>query len=198
MKAKKSSGKGRSGSLFLIVTLLLGSAVLRIALGTTEAMAKSDDLKIDSKLKSSEQPMLSETEEIEITPLLAAIRKREDRVVENEMKQEVRAKALQVAQYEIERRIEALELAEERLRATLSRADTAAEDDVARLTTVYENMKPKDSAALFEAMEPSFAAGFLARMRSDVAAGIMAGLKPETAYTISVILAGRNAKAPKS
>ena len=49
-----------------------------------------------------------------------------------------------------------------------------------------------------EEMEPSFAAGFLARMRSDVAAGIMAGLKPETAYTISVILAGRNAKAPKS
>ena len=40
--------------------------------------------------------------------------------------------------------IEALKLAEERLSATLARADTAAEDDVARLTTVYENMKPKD------------------------------------------------------
>ena len=29
-------------------------------------------------------------------------------------------------------------------------ADTAAEDDLIRLTTVYENMKPKDAAALFE------------------------------------------------
>jgi flagellar motility protein MotE (MotC chaperone) len=33
-------------------------------------------------------------------------------------------------------------------------------------------------------------------MRPDAAAGIMAGLQPQTAYTISVVLAGRNAKVP--
>lgn len=198
MSSNRKRAKGRGGSLLLIVTLLIGSAVLRIALGTSEAMAKPENNAEPTMPTMMEKPATLQTKEIETSALLTAIRRREERVLEKEMKQELRSKALKVAQHEIERRIEALELAEQRLRATLAQADTAAEDDVARLTTVYENMKPKDSAALFEAMEPSFAAGFLGRMRADVAAGIMAGLKPETAYTISVILAGRNAKAPKS
>jgi flagellar motility protein MotE (MotC chaperone) len=42
-------------------------------------------------------------------------------------------------------------------------------------------------------MEARFAAGFLARMRPEAAAEIMAGLSPESAHTISVVLAGRNA-----
>ena len=45
-------------------------------------------------------------------------------------------------------------------------------------------------------MTPEFAAGFIGRMRADAAAAIMAGLSPQAAYTISVILAGRNARAP--
>jgi flagellar motility protein MotE (MotC chaperone) len=45
-------------------------------------------------------------------------------------------------------------------------------------------------------MDPVFAAGFLGRMRSDAAAAILAGLPPELAYSISVVLAGRNASVP--
>ena len=59
-------------------------------------------------------------------------------------------------------------------------------------------MKPKDAAALFEEMSPEFAAGFLGLMRADAAALIMTGLEPTTAYSISVILAGRNANVPVS
>ena len=88
-------------------------------------------------------------------------------------------------------------MAEEELRTTLAMADGATEADVDRLTTVYEQMKPKESAALFEEMDPNFAAGFLARMRPEAAAGIMAGLSPEAAYTISVVMAGRNSGVPK-
>ena len=73
----------------------------------------------------------------------------------------------------------------------------AVENDLAALTSVYENMKPKEAAPLFEAMDPVFAAGFLARMRPEVAAGIMAKLSPDAAYSISVILAGRNANVPR-
>ncbi|WP_390911624.1 MotE family protein [Pseudosulfitobacter sp. SM2401] len=198
MIVKKSRTKNRTGPLFLIVGLLIGSAVLRIGLGTSAAMAKSEEAPQSSEPAMLEKPIQVETETVEISALVNAIQKREERVAEIELKQRMRGKALDVVQHEIERRIEALKLAEERLSATLARADTAAEDDVARLTTVYENMKPKDSAALFEEMEPKFAAGFLGRMRPDSAAAILSGLKPETAYTISVILAGRNANAPKS
>ncbi|NHX27768.1 hypothetical protein HA397_27890, partial [Escherichia coli] len=85
--------------------------------------------------------------------------------------------------------------AEDSLRATLTLAETAAESDLARLTAVYENMKPKDAAGLFEQMSPDFAAGFMGMMRPDAAAQIMAALDPATAYSISVVLAGRNARA---
>ena len=90
-----------------------------------------------------------------------------------------------------------LEQAEEDLRATMAQADKAAETDIDQLTAVYENMKPDQASALFQMMEPSFAAGFLGRMRSDAAAAILAGLEPDLAYSISVVLAGRNAEVAR-
>jgi len=58
-------------------------------------------------------------------------------------------------------------------------------------------MAPKDAAALFEKMPPQFAAGFLGMMDPIAASKIMAGLTPETAYSFSVVIAGRNALTPK-
>jgi flagellar motility protein MotE (MotC chaperone) len=76
-------------------------------------------------------------------------------------------------------------------------SDSAADDDVARLVTVYEGMKPKDAAQLFEAMDPPFAAGFLARMAPEAAAAIFSNLPPGPAYALSVEMAGRNANAAR-
>ena len=104
---------------------------------------------------------------------------------------------MDIAEEEIARQMKALEEAEASLKSTLSIADDAAESDVARLTAVYEQMKPEEAAALFSEMDPQFAAGFLGRMRPDAAAAVMAGLDPADAYSISVILAGRNARAPR-
>ncbi|WP_299047526.1 hypothetical protein [uncultured Tateyamaria sp.] len=146
----------------------------------------------------STDPMPQKEVDTDIKPLLDALRAREARVAEREGALAARSKALDVAQAEIERRLAALEATEARLRQTLTIAQTAAEDDLAKLTTVYENMKPKDASALFEAMEPAFAAGFLGRMQPEAAAKILAGLDPQAAYSISAILAGRNARAPKN
>ena len=57
---------------------------------------------------------------------------------------------------------------------------------------------PTDAANLFQTMSPDFAAGFLARMQPASAAAILTGLKPDTAYEVSVLLAGRNALVPKN
>ncbi len=130
--------------------------------------------------------------------VLAELREREARVSAREAALETRLQALAVAEDQISKNIAALTRAEDELAATMALADTAAEDDLSRLTAVYENMKPKEAAPLFEAMDPpQFAAGFLGgRMRPDAAASILAGLDPKTAYAISVILAGRNAAVP--
>ncbi len=181
--------------LWIVAALFLLSGIVRLGgetglaiareiadLGTKDAM--SDDLP-----SCSAEPGIAEA--------LAAIRARETWVVEAEAAIDDRLQALAVAEEAVNQRLGRLEAAEENLRATIALADGAAENDLARLTSVYENMKPKDASLLFEEMAPEFAAGFLGRMRADAAAAIMTGLSPERAYTISVLLAGRNAAVPK-
>ena len=110
---------------------------------------------------------------------------------------EARIQALALIESSVADDLRRLEEAEEELRATMAQADKAAETDIDQLTAVYENMKPDQASALFQMMEPSFAAGFLGRMRSDAAAAILAGLEPDLAYSISVVLAGRNAEVAR-
>ncbi|MEP5731459.1 MAG: hypothetical protein ABJL67_19045 [Sulfitobacter sp.] len=212
--AKKQKRRTGRGAILIMALMLTSSAILRIVAGpaeaVAEALAKPEDAEMAMKTsmaedtleggsnaatQAQEPPTINRTE---IGDLLTALKEREKRVIEREKQLEMRGKALAVADIEITKRLETLEIAEANLRATLSLADGAAEDDLARLTTVYESMKPKDAAALFETMEPDFAAGFLGRMRPDAAASVMAGLSPDVAYSISVILAGRNANVPKS
>ncbi len=188
------------GALAVIGGLLLASAILRIATGAGEALAREEPLPAAAPPSESAQqapgasgPSLSEAD---IAPVLEAMQQRKARLDQRETAIDVRMQALRVAEEEIERRLAELERAENSLRETLALAKTAAEDDLNRLTDVYANMKPKQAAALFEEMDPRFAAGFLGRMRPDAAASIMAGLSPPKAYTISVVLAGRNADVP--
>ncbi|WP_282078845.1 MotE family protein [Epibacterium ulvae] len=198
---KTSANRARSGALFALAALLVGSAVVRIGLEAGPAIARevagmqkpamADDMQKDA-MQKSDMPSSAE-----LQTMLMAFKEREARLVEREAEIQDRMKALEIADQAIDQKLAALEDAEAKLKATVAMADGATEADVDRLTTVYEQMKPKDAAALFEEMDATFAAGFLARMRPDAAAGIMAGLSPEAAYTISVVFAGRNGAVPK-
>ncbi len=184
------------GALAVIGALLVGSAVLRIGLGAEEALARAvEDSAAVAETPAKPAPKSCAAED-DIAPILVALDQREARIARRESDLQVRVQALSVAETEIDRRMAALVEAEEKLSATLALAQTAAEDDLTRLTSVYANMKPKQAAALFATMDPDFAAGFLGRMQPESAAAIMAGLDPQTAYSISAILAGRNANAP--
>ncbi|WP_037313784.1 MotE family protein [Ruegeria halocynthiae] len=180
----------RGGVLAVISLLMIGSAVIRLGLEAGPALAKT------------EEPTAPKTNQAQVDlpgaqVLLTELLRREEALKRREAATLDKEKALAVADQAIEVRLVALQEAEEALRATLAIAEKAAETDLTRLTDVYQSMKPKDAAALFETMDPGFAAGFLSRMPPDAAAGVLAGLSPEVAYTISVIMAGRNASAPQ-
>jgi flagellar motility protein MotE (MotC chaperone) len=106
--------------------------------------------------------------------------------------------ALSLAEEAIKKRTEEMTAAETELKKTLQIADGASEADLTRLTAVYEAMKPADASKLFTEMAPEFAAGFLGRMTPAAAAAVIAGMDPGKAYSISVLIAGRNALAPKN
>lgn len=194
MKQKTKNRRPPRGVLWLIAALLITSGLVRLTTGFGPALARG--IEEFRSTDAHDNPPLACTESEDVGPVLKALKAQRETLDGREAALADRVAALNLVEAEIARNMSALETAEQRLAATLALADSAAETDIGRLTSVYENMKPKEAAALFEAMEPAFSAGFLGRMRPESAAAIMAGLTPQTAYTISVVLAGRNANVP--
>lgn len=172
---------------FLAITLA-SSAALRIGFGVGEALALSPDPaeQSDAPLQCPEPPIA----------VVQALADREALLASREAALEQRLAALDLAETAIATRMADLQKAEADLAALIQVADGAAEEDLVRLTAVYEAMKPSDAARLFTAMSPDFAAGFLGRMRPDSAAQVLAGMEPDAAFAISALIAGRNALAP--
>lgn len=192
---RRSWSSGR-GALGVIALLLVASGVVRLSTGAGSAIALEIKERAKQQMGNAEEPDI-----VDITPdlvvLLEETQSRQQNLDRREAELETRMQTLALIENAVTEDLARLEDAEAKLRATMASADAAAETDIGRLTTVYENMKPAEAAALFQLMEPSFAAGFLGRMRPDAAAAIMTGLEPGLAYSISVVLAGRNANVPR-
>ena len=182
---------GGRGVLWILALFLAASGALRVGSGVGLAFANAAP---EAAEDSPAAPLVCDPPP---AALAAALSAREEKVAQSEDALAERLAALALADEAINGRIAELEAVETRLRETLALADGAAEDDLLRLTAVYETMKPKDAAQLFEAMTPEFAAGILGRMRPDAAAAVFSGMTPEAGYAVSVILAGRNAEVPK-
>lgn len=207
MRSRKSSRMPRRrwssgrGALTVIALLLVASGIVRLATGSGAAIALEMKERAEQLLASDTDDEMATDSIADIAPdllsLLEETQAREAAVLRREQELEARAQTLALVEASIADDLMRLEQAEANLRATMATADAAAENDIGRLTSVYENMKPEQASALFQLMEPSFAAGFLSRMRPDAAAAIMAGLPPDLGYTISVVLAGRNANVPR-
>jgi flagellar motility protein MotE (MotC chaperone) len=182
----------KSGTITVIVGLFLASGLVRtieIAPAFAEEMLSApppDKVQMASNEATPDMPAL-----------LKAIQEREAQINEREAYIDRRMQTLAVAEQRIREQMDALTEAESRLAATLTLADNATEEDVARLTEVYQRMKPAEAAGIFETMDIQFAAGFFSRMRPESAAAIMANLPADLAYSISVVMAGRNAAAPR-
>jgi flagellar motility protein MotE (MotC chaperone) len=174
----------RLGGVGLIVLCFLGSALLRVS-DSGWAMAQSIG-----------EARRSEPETGDPEALLAAIRERAANIEREEHRLAERRQTLNVAEAKLAEQLAAFETAQKNLEKTLAMADQAAERDIARMTTVYENRKPKEAARIFERMEVAFAAGLLARMRPDVAAEVLTGMDADAAYAVTVTVASRNAAVP--
>lgn len=181
-------GRGR-GALLILALFLAASGALRLGDGIGGALANS-----------ASEPATALAAQVCADPpaaLAAALKARDADLAAREAALARREAAFALADAAIKARLQELQASEDELKATLKLADGAAEEDLKRLTAVYQAMKPADAAKLFAAMAPEFAAGFLGRMTPDAAALVMAGLPPDKAYSISVLIAGRNALVPR-
>lgn len=203
MKRSGPIARPRVSAAALIVGCFAASAAIRVLDPGGVAAQAAAALAADKPPAADRQAARAAPEALECKPegdagaLLQAVRERELQLRDRALEIADRERALEAAEARLRAERARLEEAQARLEATLTLADDAAEADIQRLVSVYENMDPKKSAKIFETMDIGFAAGFLARMRQDVAAEVMAGLPAERAYAISVTIAGRNALAPR-
>jgi flagellar motility protein MotE (MotC chaperone) len=187
---RSTSSATAIGGAGLIAVCFLASAALRVGdLGV--ALAQEAELPVMASAR------LSGCEPGEADGLLAAIREREQQLEREADRLADRGQALSVAETRLAEQIEAFEEAKAGLEETLAIADGAAERDLAQMTAVYERMKPQEAAGIVQRMDLGFAAGLLARMNPEIAAGILTSMEPETAYAITVMVASRNARAPR-
>ena len=174
----------RIGGIALIVVCFFGSAALRLT---------DDNWALAQGIGEAVQ---GETAAPGGEALLAAIRDREAQLDVEEKRLADRRQSLNVAEAKLAEQLAAFEKAQVNLEKTLSMADQAAEKDIARMTTVYEAMKPAEAAQIFEKMDVSFAAGLLSRMRPEAAANVLTGMTPEAAYAVTLTIASRNHGVP--
>ena len=179
-------GERRLGGIGLIVICFFGSAALRLT-DDNWALAQGIGEAATGEAAASAS---------DGAPLLAAIREREAQLDAEQKRLADRQQSLNVAEAKLQEQLAAFEKAQANLEKTLSIADEAAEKDIARMTTVYENMKPAEAAKIFEKMDVDFAAGLLARMRPEVAANVLTGMTPESAYAVTLTIASRNHGVP--
>ena len=175
------------GGAGLIVACFFGSAALRLT-GDGWALAQG--------LGDMAAPAAGTPAKDDSAALLAAIRERQAHLDAEEARLADRKQSLNVAETKLTEQLAAFDKAQKNLEKTLALADQAAEKDIARMTTVYENMKPADAAKIFERMDVNFAAGLLSRMRPDVAAKVLTGMNADTAYAVTLTIASRNAAVP--
>ena len=192
MSARAKAQPRKTGTISVIVGLFLASGMIRMA---EIAPAFAEEMLPEAAPESLEMASAAPTRDM--PALLQAIQDREAQIAEREAYIDRRMQTLAVAEQRIREQMSALSEAESKLAATLSLADNATEEDVARLTEVYQRMKPAEAAGIFETMDIQFAAGFFSRMRPESSAAIMANLPADLAYSISVVMAGRNANAPR-
>ncbi|KPP83568.1 MAG: MgtE intracellular N domain [Rhodobacteraceae bacterium HLUCCO07] len=185
-------------ALFLVAFFLMASGLLRLGTNVGGVLADQTAGQPEAEEPNGKDEDTAPMQESEVSAVLDALTKRENRLEQREAQLEQRLQDLAAAEARIEHRLSELKAAETELKRTIDVADGASERDLETLTAVYENMKSKDASVLFEEMDPDFSAGFLARMKPEAAAGIMAGLSAERAYSISAILAGRSALGPKN
>ncbi|WP_439560075.1 MotE family protein [Roseinatronobacter sp.] len=189
--ANAARKRGASSALMVLTALFFVAGLSRLGLGVAEVIAA------ESANTPANAPAPEGTAQADPGDLFQSLRAREARLQQMEERQEQRAQELRQAEADIRAQLAELAQAEERLLQTIALTQSAAEDDVARLTAVYEHMKPQQAAELFTQMDVQFAAGFFARLRPDFAGSVMAALDPVTAYAISAVLAGRNANTPR-
>jgi len=135
------------------------------------------------------RPEKSERQSADVLQALAERRKALD-ARENDVA--IREKLLAAAEARIDEKITELKSLKGQIDTVFKAEETEGDAKYDSLVKVYENMKPKDAAAVFERLDMTVLLELLGRMNERKLAAIMAAMDPERAQAVTVELATAN------
>jgi flagellar motility protein MotE (MotC chaperone) len=197
----------RLPALYVISAVFGGLLIVRAVAVSAEALAPKTDMSAASEAGSSAVVNGAETDsnsgldDAAITSsqcltgdVLDVLQADRAKLSERLTAVTAREKTLATLEVKLKDQMAQIEAANDTLEARIELMETTANEDIDHLVKMYQVMKPKQAAEIFDSMDPAFAAGFLREMNSERAGMIMANMDSRKSYSISIIMAAKNAK----
>lgn len=121
----------------------------------------------------------------EIKARIGDLNGREEKIAKKEAELEIYTR-------QVDKRIAELETANTDLQNRIDILDARKSEDIQKLASIYNSMKPQLAGEILIEMDPDFAAGLLAQMDNERAGAIIAAMEPKKAYVVSLKLANRS------
>jgi len=156
---------------------------------TSAAEAAEEDENARPPVNLAARPAPASTQSSDVLEALAARRKALD-ARQNEV--EMREKLLAAAEARIDDKIVELKELKAKIDEVFKTEESKGDEKFKSLVKVYENMKPKDAAAVFEQLDMTVLLELLDRMNERKLAAILAAMDPARAQAVTVELATEN------
>ena len=149
-----------------------------------QTLSEENRIQEDRNLPEFPVVTFSETE-IEVLQSLSKRRKdlenREQRLMQREA-------LLSAAEQEVDRKIIEMSNLRVEIEELLGKQEKGQEERLRRMVKIYENMKPKDAAAIFNTLDMDVLLSVLGRMSERKSAPIFASMDPERAQKVTIRL----------
>lgn len=134
---------------------------------------------------ASDQRIFSSAE-IEV---LQALSRRRDEIDKREQKLSAREALLNAAEQEVDRKIAELNKLRGEIEALLGKQQTMEEERLTSLVKIYENMKPKEAAAIFNTLDMDILLSVISRMSERKSSPVLASMDTDRARLVTIRLA---------
>ena len=157
--------------------------------GATPMTAPAPDTQ--AVTKPPEPPAISDAERA----VLLDLRQRRETLEATSRALDLRQAELAAADRRLSERVQQLSALQARLESMESDREKHQSENWAGLVKIYENMKPRDAAAIFDALDMQVLLQVLDRMQERRAAPVLAAMQPERARLATQLLAEMRTRA---
>ena len=127
--------------------------------------------------------------EIEV---LTSLTKRREELDKRQAELDMREKLMMATEQRLDQKLAEIKSIQGEIQAAVGTLNDKQQKEIASLVKVYENMKPKDAAAIMQDLDRTILLEVASRIKEAKMAPILAAMEPSKAREITVMLAKKN------